>query len=152
MTTKWLKLRENPPNLSDCHCNKDQGLKETPHNNSWVGVLIDSAMNAVPNLWRVLEITYKNPQNSTGTLDCLHVLLLMFHSSEGGAQFLDHVLKLVVGGLKQSQISTGPMGLIFTSSPPSSSLVGSLGASPMSMLNITILGVMVDIWFEKQYW
>ena len=41
------------PNLSDSHRNKDQGLKEAPHNNSWVGVLIDSAMNAVPNLWRV---------------------------------------------------------------------------------------------------
>ena len=44
------------PDLSDSHCHKDQGLKEAPHNNPWVGVLIDGAMNAVPNLWRVLKI------------------------------------------------------------------------------------------------
>ena len=35
---------------------------------------------------------------------CLHILLLMFHSSKGSAQFLDHVLKLVVRGLIWGQI------------------------------------------------
>ena len=38
------------PDLSDSHCNKDQSLEEAPHNNSWVGILIDGAMNTVPNL------------------------------------------------------------------------------------------------------
>ena len=51
------------PDLSDSHCNKDQGFKEAPHNNPWVGILIDGPMNAVPNLWKVLKIIQEALRN-----------------------------------------------------------------------------------------
>ena len=118
--------------LSQSHGHQHQSLEEWPHDHSAVGVLIDCSVDPVSHLQE--DISWKRSEDVT---KC--VFTCMYSCS----------CLTPVRAVLSSLIISSSLLWLGSSSP---SLVASLGASPMSMLNMTIFGVMVDIWLEKQYW
>ena len=127
----WKLLNHSPDfeeasqvvDLSDCHGDKDQSFKEWPHNHSGIGVFVDRPVDSITDR---------------------HVLLFVFDSWKDDIiktrRMVVNCLDLPVKALLSSLIMTS--SLLWEGSSPSSRVVG---ASPMSIVNITIFGVMVLI-------